>query len=135
VLSTGAKAGIGLGAGVLAIAALAVLAWYVRGRNKFRRPRGEQIEIGDTACKNGANDVFAPSQISRSPDLMLGSDAQGRIDPHIAYEMGDGDFEMDGNGLGMERKMSELPENEKGARIKNVDDRVAAGYDGAYRGN
>jgi hypothetical protein len=42
---------------------------------------------------------------------------------------------MDGMELGMERRKAELGAEEKGARISRVDERVAAGYEGAFRGN
>lgn len=122
-LSTGAKVGIGLGSGAAALAALGLLAWYVRGRHAPPRVRasGDAVEIGDDKA-----DIFSTSQRSTSTTRLQ---ARELLPPSVSL------CEMDGGGREVAQGKAELPASEKGARIASVDVRLAAGYDGAYRGN
>lgn len=126
-LSVGAKAGIAVGSIAFAIAAIGIIAWYVLRR----RRRGGSKELG-TVVEADAD--TRPQSLPKEKPAEVG--VNERLMPRSnVYEMGN-------NFSGAAELPSDVTRSElgDGARNENdskqwVDDRAAAGYDGAYRGH
>ena len=120
-MSTGAKAGIAVGVITIVIAALGVLAFFL-----IRRRRVAKAE--------------SPPRYSESQPTMefydYKSTAKLEHEKNNFYEM---DTRKHANAsvaeLPVPLTAAEEAAARERARIARVDDRAAAGYDGAYRGN
>jgi len=150
-LSAGAKAGIGLAAAALAIAAMGVIVWYVLRRRKG--PRRGAVEMGGSDADTGFQDrdngtliqqpqtgVVAHNE-SMVPLSSLGPQFRRDGSGPTVHELGHAEAaELDTFHEGKINPYELSSENsydrkEKEMRKDWVDDRAAAGYDGAYRGN
>jgi hypothetical protein len=106
-LSGGAKAGIGIGVAVIVLAIIGAAAFFVLKRRR------------------GRNEKAPPYQ--RGVEMPAAGEKQ--------YDGKPVEMSAQGQAVELPTRMSaaELPTEKE--RIARVDDRVAAGYEGAYRGN
>jgi len=118
-LSTGAKAGIGVGVAIVAILAIGLIAFFV-----LRRRKRSTSKAPHQAEMHGSG---------------IGSDEKHFRDAKIAPSEIGTDGAMTGHTVELptSRSHAELPGEgmTERERIARVDDRAAAGYEGAYRGN
>lgn len=135
MLSTGAKAGVGITAGLVGAAIFSVLAWYVirRRRRSSAHEMGadggvhdenheyyaDKPDLDDKRGLADSRDVF-PRSVSEMPVV----EGRGRGD---VYELDDMVHEMDGRRS--PKEMGGFVTDEKERVRKIVDDRVATGYD------
>jgi hypothetical protein len=118
-LSTGAKAGIGVGVAIVALVAIGLIAFFVLRRRKRSTSKAPyQAEMHAPGAGRGEKQ-FYDSKIAPSE---IGTD--GATTGHMVE-------------LPASRSHAELPAEvmTERERIARVDDRAAAGYEGAYRGN
>ena len=151
-LSTGAKAGIGLAAAALAVAAMGIIVWYVLRRRKS--PRRGAVEMGpgydaDTGFQDKDNSILMqqtqPGTMGHNammaPLPSLGPQNRGNGSAPAVHELGDYDAVELETPYETKQKhyemSSENPYERKEKEMNKdwVDDRARAGYDGAYRGN
>jgi flagellar biosynthesis/type III secretory pathway M-ring protein FliF/YscJ len=109
-LSTGAKAGIAVGSIIFALAVIGAIAWYVIRRRKTKP----------------AEEMDADWSQSKSPMIAT-------VSGTVAHEMDGSKNEV--SELASGQRIMELDASNRGERNALVDDRAAAGYDGAYRGH
>jgi hypothetical protein len=116
-MSTGAKAGIAVGVVIVLVGILGVGAFFLRRRRR------------------AGSDVAPPQYSAEVYDYK--STAKLEAEKNYYYEMGNVDSRKSGNADVAELPMSAAEEAaaRERARIARVNDRAAAGYDGAYRGN
>lgn len=116
-MSTGAKAGIAVGVVFLLVGILGAGVFFLRKKRRV------------------ASDAEPPRYSAEVYDYK--STAKLEAEKNYYYEMGNVDSRKGGNADVAELPMSAAEEAaaKERARIARVNDRAAAGYDGAYRGN
>ena len=132
VLSAGAKAGIGIGAAAVGVAALGLILWYVlRRKAENRNPKAEEMDADEGFRKMKGDLVEAPNHGGRDAAIH-----------EIGYGGGYRPIYELGNGMEAIELVGSPPSEKRekeGTLVKEnrawVDERVAKRYDGAYRGN
>ena len=132
VLSAGAKAGIGIGAAAVGVAALGLLLWYVlRRKTEKRNSEAKEMDADEGFRKMKEDLVEAPNHGGR--DAAFHEMGYGGGNSSI-HELGNGmeAIELVGSPLSEKRGNEGTMVKEKRAW---ANERAAKGYDGAYRGS
>ncbi|KAG9244441.1 hypothetical protein BJ878DRAFT_69305 [Calycina marina] len=124
-LSTGTKAGIGIAAAAVGLAAVGLLIWYVLSRRKSPKCGAMNMEGGN----------YADFEFQDSHNSVLHSTTPAREEARTELSGEPRKYEL-GVMLPVEMAADNVwSKKDEQMRREWVDNRVAAGYDGAYRGN